>query len=63
MANNFWPHLPLNIPYSPGIAHWWDPMWWVFQIVVMTTLLITLRKVALDIDRERGEKHSPESPR
>ncbi len=63
MANNFWPHLPLNIPYSPGIAHWWDPMWWVFQIVVMTTLLITLRKVALDIDRERGEKRSPQSPR
>ncbi|AUW93845.1 MAG: hypothetical protein C7B44_11490 [Sulfobacillus thermosulfidooxidans] len=63
MGNNFWPHLPLRIPYSIGMAHWWDPMWWIFQIVVMTVLLITLRKVAMDIDRERAEKRSSNANR
>ena len=59
----FFPTLPLKIPYSPGISHWWDPMWWIFQIVVMTVLLITLRKVAMDIDRERAEKRSSNANR
>ena len=54
----FFPTLPLKIPYSPGISHWWDPMWWIFQIVVMSFLLLGLRKVAMDIDRDRGEQSS-----
>ncbi|PSR26078.1 MAG: hypothetical protein C7B43_15165 [Sulfobacillus benefaciens] len=54
----FFPTLPLKIPYSPGISHWWDPMWWIFQIVVMSFLLLGLRKVAMDIDRARGEQSS-----
>lgn len=52
---SFFPTLPLKIPYSPGIAHWWDPMWWIFQIVVMSFLLLALRKVAIDIDRARED--------
>ncbi|HBQ94258.1 MAG: hypothetical protein M1294_07000 [Firmicutes bacterium] len=51
----FFPSLPLKIPYSPGISHWWDPMWWIFQIVVMSFLLLSLRKVAMDIDRARED--------
>ncbi len=51
MGNGFWPTLPLKMPYSEGVPHWWDPAWWIFQIVVMTILLLTLRRVAMSIDR------------
>ena len=51
MHGGFWPTLPLKIPYSEGVPHWWDPAWWIFQIVVMTILLLTLRRVAMSIDR------------
>ncbi|PSR28411.1 hypothetical protein SAMN00768000_0842 [Sulfobacillus thermosulfidooxidans DSM 9293] len=65
----FFPYLPIRIPYSPGIAHWWDPFWWLFQIIVMTVLLISFRKVALRIDdqfddpkpKPPGHKHKPGS--
>lgn len=50
MGKGFWPTLPLHIPYSPGMSHWWDPVWWIFQIVVMSAVLLTLRKVAIDVD-------------
>ncbi len=53
---SFFPHLPVRIPFSPGIAHWWDPFWWFFQIVVMTVLLITFRKVALRVDEQFDDK-------
>ncbi len=59
---SFFPSLPLKIPYSPGISHWWDPMWWIFQIVVMSFLLLGLRKVAIDIDRAREDEKSRSSP-
>lgn len=49
----FWPKLPLSIPYSAGISHWWDPFWWIFQIVVMGTILLTLRKVAKSVDVDK----------
>ncbi|AUW93327.1 MAG: hypothetical protein C7B44_00960 [Sulfobacillus thermosulfidooxidans] len=51
MSGGFWPTLPLKIPYSEGVPHWWDPAWWIFQIVVMTILLLTLRRVALSVDK------------
>ena len=52
MGGGFWPSLPIKIPYSEGMAHWWDPAWWIFQIVVMSILLLTLRRVAMSIDRD-----------
>ena len=55
----FFPHLPVRVPFSPGIAHWWDPFWWLFQIVIMTVLLITFRKVALRVDDQFDDKPSP----
>ncbi len=70
MAAGFWPTLPLKMPYSEGEAHWWDPTWWIFQIVVMSILLLTLRRVALSVDRgekqendrKSSERRSPGSP-
>ena len=59
MHNSFWPTLPIVIPKSPGIALWWDIVFWLFQAVVMTTLLVVLRKWALGVDRLRSGKTSP----
>ncbi len=56
MPSNFWPTLPIVIPKSPGIALWWDIAFWLFQAVIMTTLLVILRKWALDVDRLRSGK-------
>lgn len=50
----FFPSLPYVIPHSPGIAHWWDIFWWIFQLVVMTTLVLVLRHWAISFDRERS---------
>ncbi len=56
-VSGFFPSLPVRIPFSPGIAHWWDPFWWAFQIIVMTVLLMTFRKVAMSVDEDEA-KHS-----
>ncbi|MCY0875237.1 MAG: hypothetical protein OWT28_03030 [Firmicutes bacterium] len=48
----FWPKVPFYIPYSPGMPGWWDLVWWIFQIVVMSALLFALHKVGLREDRE-----------
>ncbi|MHB1612503.1 MAG: hypothetical protein ACYCOU_25090 [Sulfobacillus sp.] len=53
MNGGFFPTLPYVIPHSPGIAHWFDIFWWVFQLVVMTTLVLLLRHWAVSFDRER----------
>ena len=64
MGGGFWPTLPLKIPYSEGMPHWWDPAWWIFQIVVMSVLLLALRKVAMSVDRdEKVEKERNPSAR
>ncbi|SMC04198.1 hypothetical protein SAMN00768000_1516 [Sulfobacillus thermosulfidooxidans DSM 9293] len=64
MGGGFWPTLPLKMPYSEGVPHWWDPAWWIFQIVVMSILLLTLRKVAMSIDQaEKVEKEQRVSRR
>lgn len=55
---NFWPSLPIHIPWSPGIPLLWDIVWWLFQAVIMTGLLIFLRSVALRIDRVRDGRPS-----
>jgi hypothetical protein len=58
MSAGFWPTLPLKMPYSEGMSHWWDPAWWIFQIVVMSILLLTLRRVAMSVDRDESSKPS-----
>ncbi len=52
---NFWPTLPFFIPKSQGMPLWFDLFWWAFQIVIMTTLLLSLRRwgMKLDADREK----------
>lgn len=54
----FFPSLPVRIPFSPGIQHWWDPFWWAFQIIVMTVLLMTFRKVAMSVDEDDAKRES-----
>lgn len=46
----FFPGLPVRIPYSPGMEHWWDLFWWAFQIAAMAFLLIFFRKSADAVD-------------
>lgn len=58
MGGGFWPTLPLKMPYSEGMPHWWDPAWWIFQIIVMSILLLTLRRVAMSIDRDEKPSQS-----
>ncbi|WP_053960862.1 hypothetical protein [Sulfobacillus thermosulfidooxidans] len=62
MGGGFWPTLPLKMPYSEGVPHWWDPAWWIFQIVVMSILLLTLRKVAMSIDRNENAPKTSRRP-
>ncbi len=52
----FFPSLPVRIPYSPGIQHWWDPFWWAFQIIVMAVLLLTFRKIAMSVDEDNAKQ-------
>ncbi|MCY0900888.1 MAG: hypothetical protein OWU32_01715 [Firmicutes bacterium] len=49
--SGFWPSLPFYIPYSPGMPSWWDLVWWVFQLIVMSLLLLWLHSTALREDR------------
>lgn len=48
----FFPGLPVRIPYSPGMEHWWDIFWWAFQIAAMAYLLIFFRKSADRVDSQ-----------
>ncbi|MHB1683004.1 MAG: hypothetical protein ACYCYO_09330 [Bacilli bacterium] len=48
----FWPTLPFYIPYSPGMPNWWDLVWWIFELVIMSLLLVTLTVVATRVDRD-----------
>ncbi len=58
VAVAFFPGLPVRIPYSPGVEHWWDLFWWAFQIAAMAYLLIFFRKSADRVDA-RFWKKSP----
>lgn len=51
--SGFFPSFPFFVPHSPGSPHWWDLFWWAFQLIVMSALLLSLRKIAVGIDRER----------
>ncbi|MCY0897971.1 MAG: hypothetical protein OWU33_03400 [Firmicutes bacterium] len=60
----FFPGLPIQIPYSPGVEHWWDIFWWAFQIAAMSFLLIYFRRSADRVDAEfhpgrRGHEEAP----
>ncbi|MEB3102023.1 hypothetical protein [Ferviditalea candida] len=48
----FWPQLPFIIPNSQGTQIWWDILWWIFQIAVMTFLIIILTRWATGMDRD-----------
>lgn len=52
----FFPGLPVRIPYSPGMEHWWDLFWWAFQIAAMAYLLIFFRKSADEVDARFTKK-------
>ncbi|MCI0182278.1 MAG: hypothetical protein OWR52_10420 [Acidibacillus sp.] len=58
MGNNFWPTLPIKIPYSEGMPLWWDIVFWIFQAVVMTTLVLLLIRWATRIDHIREQEDS-----
>lgn len=53
---HFWPALPFVIPNSEGIPIWWDIFWWAFQVVVMTTILVLLRRWAVREDNKMDEQ-------
>lgn len=59
---SFFPHLPYFIPHSPGMPHWWDIFWWCFQLIVMAGLLLSLRAIALRVDRARNAAEFGASP-
>lgn len=65
LAVAFFPGLPVRIPYSPGMEHWWDIFWWAFQIAAMSYLLIFFRKSADRVDARFNKKSSakPKSPK
>jgi hypothetical protein len=54
VKESFFPYFPFRIPHQPGIAHWWDIFWWIVQLVVMTSLLIGLRRLGVGMDEEKG---------
>lgn len=53
--HNFWPTLPFFVPASQGVPLWWDVLWWIFQIVVMSFILFIVTRWALKIDRLLNE--------
>ncbi len=55
----FFPGLPVRIPYSPGMEHWWDLFWWAFQIAVMSYLLIFFRQSADRVDARFKQLSTP----
>lgn len=59
LAVGFFPGLPVRIPYSPGMEHWWDLFWWAFQIAVMSYLLIFFRKSADHVDARFKKLSTP----
>ncbi|MDA8193946.1 MAG: hypothetical protein M0Z53_08110 [Thermaerobacter sp.] len=56
---SFFPHLPILIPYSPGLPWWWDPIWWIFQIVAMTGLVFYFNHLADEVDHARNREEGP----
>lgn len=53
----FFPGLPVRIPYSPGMEHWWDIFWWALQIGTMAYLLVFFRKSADQVDSRFNPKN------
>lgn len=51
MHEPFWPTLPFLIPKSEGLPLWWTISWWIFQIVIMTVLLLVVGRWAIQVER------------
>lgn len=60
VAMGFFPALPIRIPFSPGMEHWWDLFWWALQFVAMALLLITFRRTSDWVD-QRFNQHRQEA--
>ncbi|KUO96643.1 hypothetical protein [Ferroacidibacillus organovorans] len=60
----FFPSFPFYVPDSPGTPLWWDISFWLFQLIVMSSLLLMLRRWAIraDHDREEAYQESLRSP-
>lgn len=58
MHETFWPTFPFFIPTLPGIATWWDIFWWAFQLIVMSAVLLGLRRLGVSVD-EANMKYLP----
>ena len=41
--HGFFPNLPFYVPKTPGIAHWWDPVWWAVHMLIMGSILLVLK--------------------
>jgi len=54
VKETFFPTFPFPMPHQAGIAHWWDIFWWIVQLVVMTSLLIGLRRLGVGVDEEKS---------
>lgn len=61
MNNGFWPTAPFYIPYSLGMPNWWDMVWWLFQLGIMSLLLWLLYAVATGVDRDYLKSKDDES--
>lgn len=51
----FFPSLPIRIPHSPGVPLWWDPLWWLFQIVVSGLIVFIYTRIGSQVDQDYGE--------
>lgn len=55
-TEGFFPKLPIIVPTTQGIAFWWDIVGWVFQIVIMVTIIWLVTRWALNVEKEIGER-------
>ncbi len=51
VLQDFWPALPFYIPYSVGMPNWWDMVWWLYQLGLMSGVLWVLYGIARWVDR------------
>lgn len=52
----FWPTLPYIIPTTEGTPLWWYIFWWLWQIVVMVTIVVVLTRWATKMDKMKNEQ-------
>jgi len=49
---HFWPSFPFIVQPSQGLPLWWDISWWIFQIVIMSAVLLLITRWAVRVDKE-----------